>query len=304
MSLLMTASHIPVLVDAVTENLRVLPGGRYLDATVGGGGHAAEVLRRGGLLLGMDADPTALRVARESLGPQAILVQGNFRSLELTCSLHHFQPLDGVLFDLGLSSLQLEEAGRGFSFLRDDPLDMRYDPSQTLTAQEIVNTYPEAELARLLNKYGEERRARRIARQLLRARPLYTTGSLVAAVLRTVGEARGRLHPATRTFLALRLAVNQELESLALALPQAVRLLRPGGRLVVLSYHSLEDRIAKEFLARESRDCLCPPRTPVCICGHTASLRLITRKVLRPAPEEIVANPRSRSARLRAAERV
>ena len=302
----MGAVHIPVLLPQVLEALQVRRGGRYLDATVGGGGHARAILERGGRLLGLDADVQSLKTAQENLGGSGefYLVHANFRNLEMVCHLHEFEPLDGVLFDLGLSSLLLEEGGRGFSFLRDEPLDMRYDTTQELTADQLINSSSPRELEDVLRKYGEERQARRISHEVLNRRPIHSTGELVQAVEMAVGKRRGRLHPATRTFLALRIATNRELENLSLALPQAVKLLSPGGRLVVLSYHSLEDRLAKEFLRRESRSCLCPPRTPVCICGHKPSLRLLTPRPVTPTPEEIAVNPRSRSAHLRAAERV
>ena len=302
----MGAVHIPVLLPQVLEALQVRRGGRYLDATVGGGGHAQAILEEGGRLLGLDADVQSLKTAQENLrgSGEFYLVHANFRNLEMVCHLHDFEPLDGVLFDLGLSSLLLEEGGRGFSFLRDEPLDMRYDTTQELTAAQLINSSSPQELEEVLRKYGEERQARRIVHEVLRRRPIQTSVELVQAVERATGKRRGRLHPATRTFLALRIATNRELENLSLALPQAVKLLSPGGRLVVLSYHSLEDRLVKEFLRRESRGCLCPPRTPVCICGHKPSLRLLTPKPVTPTPEEIAVNPRSRSAHLRAAERV
>ena len=304
--MLMGAVHIPVLLPQVLEALQVRRGGRYLDATVGGGGHARAILEGGGRLLGLDADAQSLMTAQENLGGRGdfYLVHANFRNLEMVCHLHDFEPLDGALFDLGLSSLLLEEGGRGFSFLRDEPLDMRFDTTQELTAAQLIDSSSPRELEEVLRKYGEERQARRIAHEVLRRRPIHSTAELVQAVEMAAGKRRGRLHPATRTFLALRIATNRELDNISLALPQAVKLLRPGGRLVVLSYHSLEDRLVKEFLRRESRACLCPPRTPACICGHKPSLRLLTPKPVTPTPEEIAVNPRSRSAHLRAAERV
>ena len=302
----MGAVHVPVLFPEVLEALQVRKGGRYVDATVGGAGHARAILERGGILLGLDVDDQALRTAGENLGRDGefYLVHANFRDLEMVCHLHAFEPLDGVLFDLGLSSLLLEGGGRGFSFLKDEPLDMRYDTTQGLTAAQLVNTSSPRELEEVLRKFGEERQARRIVREVLRQRPIHSSLELVQAVEAATGGKRGRLHPATRTFMALRIATNRELENLSLALPQAVKLLSPGGRLVVLSYHSLEDRLVKEFFRRESRGCLCPPRTPACICGHKPSLRLLTSKPITPSPEEIAVNPRSRSAHLRAAERV
>jgi 16S rRNA (cytosine1402-N4)-methyltransferase len=298
------------MVEDVLRALAVQPGGRYVDCTVGGGGHAETVLEAvspGGLLLGIDADPNALDLARARLarfGDAALLVEGNFRDAASICRAHGFAPVHGVLFDLGLSSLQLSDEARGFSFQTEAPLDMRFSPQQTLTAADIVNTYPEQELAALLWRYGQERHSRAIARRIVRQRPLGTTLELTRAVQKAVGGGRFRIHPATRTFQALRIAVNAELENLTLALDQARELLGYGGRLVVISYHSLEDAIVKDFLRREARDCICPPDTPICVCGHKATLRLVTRGALRPHPAEVAVNPRSRSARLRAAERL
>jgi 16S rRNA (cytosine1402-N4)-methyltransferase len=302
------ASHIPVLVEEAVELLHVQPGGHYIDCTVGAGGHAAAILERilpEGQLLGIDADPAAIEVAEsrlQSYGDAVLLVNENFEKLEAICVRHNFTPVHGILFDLGMSSLQLEDKNRGFSFKHDAPLDMRFGPAQRLTAADIVNTFSEAELASLLWRYSDERRSRRIARQIVVNRPISTTSQLARIVEQAAGRHRGRIHPATRTFQALRIAVNQELEHLELVLKQAVKLLSPKGRLVLISYHSLEDRIVKRFLYRESRGCLCPPETPVCICGHVPTLKLITKRVITPSAAEIEINPRSRSAKLRAAE--
>ncbi|MBI2857928.1 MAG: 16S rRNA (cytosine(1402)-N(4))-methyltransferase RsmH [Chloroflexi bacterium] len=302
--------HIPVLLNETLEALAVRPGGRYIDCTVGGGGHAVTILERslpGGRLLGIDADPEAMKAAQVRLAAyrnSVTLVNDNFVNLQAIAYRHDFVSAHGILFDLGLSSLQLEHEGRGFSFQQDAPLDMRFDPRQKLTAADIVNTYSEEELARLIWVYGEDVLSRRIARQIVRARPLMTTSQLVRAVEAAAGHRRTRIHPATRTFQALRIAVNRELENLELALTQVPRVLGSGGRLVVISYHSLEDRIVKQFMQREARDCICPPGTPVCVCGHKASIRLVNRKVITPSAAEIQTNPRSRSARLRAAERI
>jgi len=298
------------MVEEVVQALAVEPGGRYVDCTVGGGGHAAAILEAsapGGQLLGIDADPDAVRAAAERLksyGAAVLLVNDNFVSLEAICFGYSFYPVHGILFDLGLSSLQLEDSRRGFSFQRDGPLDMRFDPAQTVTAADIVNTLPEGELAQIIETYGEERYARRIARDIVRERPVTSTLHLAQIVAGAVPGARGRIHPATRTFQALRIAVNHELENLEMALAQAVDLLGFEGRLVVISYHSLEDRVVKQFMHRESRDCICPPGVPECVCGHKASLRLINRKVITTSAAEERANPHSRSARLRAAERI
>ena len=305
-----TIGHTPVMVNETLHALAVQPGGLWVDCTVDGGGHAEAVLQAaspGGRLLGIDADPSALALARPRLtryGEAAVLVEGNFRDLDAICRAHGFAPANGVLFDLGLSSLQLADEERGFSFQTEAPLDMRFSPQQSVTAADIVNTYSEHELANLLWRNAQERHSRAIARRIVHDRPLGTTLELARAVQKAVGRGRLRIHPATRTFLAIRIAVNAELENLTLALDQVRDILDQGGRLAVISYHSLEDAIVKEFIRREGRDCICPPSTPVCICGHKATLRPITRGVLRPDPAEVAVNPRSRSARLRAAERV
>lgn len=303
-------THVPVLFQVVLDGLQVRPGGRYVDATVGGGGHAAGILSAsspGGRLLGLDRDPAAVEAARNRLAPCAgrvVLVHSSFTCLAEVARARQFVPADGVLFDLGLSSLQLADPTRGFAFLADGPLDMRFDPAQGgPSAAALVNRLSPGELAALLYRYGEERQARRIAEAIAAARPLHTTKELAVVVEQAVGR-RGRIHPATRTFQALRIAVNDELDALEAALPQAVEILAPGGRLAVISFHSLEDRPVKRFLRRESRDCICPPEMPVCTCDHRATLRRVTRKPIRPTAQEIAANPRARSARLRVAERI
>lgn len=296
--------------DQAIELLAPQAGGRYLDGTVGAGGHAEAILERcapDGRLLGIDADPEALRLAADRLarfGARVVLVHGNFRDLALIARERGFVPLDGVLLDLGLSSMALERSGRGFSFQRDEPLDMRFDPSGGPTAADLVNWCSEDELVRILREYGEEPAAHRIAGQIIARRPLNRTSDLVAAVEAALGRraAASRIHPATRTFQALRIAVNDELGALRAALAGAVEVLRPGGRLVVISFHSLEDRIVKQFIReRSGRVCVCPPDLPVCVCGRTPSLRDLTPHPLVPPPEEVERNPRARSARLRAA---
>jgi 16S rRNA (cytosine1402-N4)-methyltransferase len=301
--------HIPVLLDEALAGMQIRPGGVYIDATVGAGGHAAGILSAlapDGRLLGLDADPEAIAHARQVLqrhGNQAVLHVGNFREIKRIAAATGFTSVDGLLMDLGLSSRQLADPERGFSFSQDGPLDMRLDPSQERSAADLVNGLSETELAEVLWRYGEERYARRIARAVIRARPLSSTSRLADLILETVGR-RERTHPATRTFQALRIAVNNEIESLTEALPQARDLLRPGGRLAVISFHSLEDRVVKRFYQQEARDCICPPEAPLCVCQHKATLRVITRKPIRPAEEEVAGNPRSRSARLRIAERI
>ena len=299
--------HVPVLLQEVLACLQVRAGGIYVDGTVGGGGHAEAILAASapdGRLLGLDRDPAALDVAERRLlpfGARIVLRHGSFA--RLAAWAEGFAPVDGVLLDLGLSSLQLADPARGFAFSLEGPLDMRMDPTGSgPTAADLVNTLSVKELADLLYRYGEERQARRIAAAIVDARPLFTTTELAQVVERTVGR-RGRIHPATRTFQALRITVNGEMEALEDALPQAVDLLRPGGRLAVISFHSLEDRIVKRFLRQEARDCICPPDVPVCVCEHRARLEVLTKKPVRPGPAEVEANPRARSARMRVAER-
>ena len=305
-----TLFHTSVLLDEAINYLAVQPGGRYVDCTVGGGGHSLAMLRAsepGGLLLGLDADPHAIEFARGSLKAyedSVQLVNANFRDLRSLAEKYNFVPVHGVLFDLGISSMQLDEDGRGFSFQQEAPLDMRFSETQTLTADDIVNGYAQDELANVIWEYGEERFSRRIAAAILRARPIRTTTELAAVVVRAMPGSRTRIHPATRTFQALRIAVNDELGSLATALEQARDILGPGARLVVISFHSLEDRIVKQFFQRESRDCVCPPEQPACTCDHKATLRLITRRPVSAEADEVQRNPRARSAKLRAAERL
>jgi 16S rRNA (cytosine1402-N4)-methyltransferase len=304
-----TSTHTPVLLAEALKALVVQPGGRYIDSTIGGGGHAAAILEHsspGGQLLGIDADPDAIKAVRERFKDSKesiLIVNDNFINLQSICIKYDFFPVHGILFDLGLSSLQVNGNGRGFSFQHDAPLDMRLNPGQKITAADIVNTTPEERLAHLIKTYGEERNSHRIARLIIKERPIRTSGQLARLIEKGVGR-RGKLHPATKTFQALRIAVNHELEHLEMALRQAIDLLGYEGRLVVISYHSLEDRIVKRFMQQESRACICPPSAPICTCGHTPRLRLINKKVITPMDEEIKNNPRSRSARLRAAERI
>jgi 16S rRNA (cytosine1402-N4)-methyltransferase len=302
--------HVPVLLDEVVAGLQPRRGDYFVDCTVGAGGHAAAILERispSGKLLGIDADPEAIRISQDRFsdyGTAVTLVNDNFVNLEAICGRYHFRPVDGILFDLGVSSLQLDTAERGFSFHLDAPLDMRFDFGQGLTASDIVNRLSEQELAKLIERYGEERHSRRIARHIVNNRPVATTVELARLIEQVSSGKRARIHPATRTFMALRIAVNNELQNLELALRQTPNLLRPGGRLAVISYHSLEDRIVKQFMRHAARSCLCPPGTIVCRCGHVPTLKLISRKVIKPTSLEIESNPRSRSAKLRIAERL
>lgn len=303
-------AHQPVLYHEVLEALRPISGARYLDGTVGLGGHARGLLRASspnGELVGLDVDSQALDLAAQQLaefGSRVILRHGSYGRLSHHLAAIGWPAVDGVLLDLGASSLQFDNPGRGFSFQKEGPLDMRFDPNSLLTADELVNKWPEADLADVLFRYGEEPKSRRIAREITKARPLRSTVQLAEAIAKAAGGRRGGIHPATRSFQALRIAVNRELETLEAALPQAVAALKPGGRLAVISFHSLEDRTVKLFFRQESRDCICPPVQLVCTCGHLASIKEITRRPIPPRPEEVKANPRARSARLRVAERL
>lgn len=284
--------------------------GLYIDGTLGAGGHAWGILQASspdGRLLGLDVDPQALSLAREKLAEfseRAILVRASYSSLLKQMASLEWRRVDGILLDLGLSSMQLDTQARGFSFQTEAPLDMRFDPDGKTRATDLVNHMDEIELADLLFHYGEERRSRQVARAIVKARPVQTTTQLAQVVAGATRGGKSGIHPATRTFQALRIAVNGELEALEQVLPQTLEALTPGGRLAVISFHSLEDRMVKQFMRRESRDCICPPRQPVCTCGHKATLRELTNKPVRPQEDEIRNNPRSRSARLRVAERI
>ncbi len=301
--------HVPVLLKAVMDALRPLPGGRLIDGTLGAGGHAEawlEATGPDGRVLGFDRDASAAAMARARLsrfGERLRVVQASYAEMGEIAPAQGFGAVDAVLLDLGFSSLQIGDPGRGFAFRRDGPLDMRYDVRQPLTAADLVNGLSERELADLIFRYGEERHAQRIARAIVAERPIASTVKLAEIVARAMPRSRERIHPATRTFQALRIAVNDELGELERALPQALGLLAPGGRLAVISFHSLEDRIVKQFMRRESQDCVCPPRQPVCTCGHVATLRVATRRPIEADDAEIAQNPRARSAKLRVAER-
>ena len=302
--------HIPVLAEEVVEALDVSPGGRYIDCTLGGGGHSAAILARcqpGGTLLGIDADPEAINLAQHNLYDyfeSSLIINDNFYNLEYICARTGFPPADGILFDLGLSSLQLSSAERGFSFQASGPLDMRFNPDEQLTAADIVNRMPEAKLAQLILIYGEESQANRIAKNIVANRPVADTADLASIIAGATGDNIGKIHPATKTFQALRIAVNRELDHLTSALEQTLNCLAPGGRLAVISYHSLEDRIVKNFMLRETRACICPPNLPECRCQHEPRLELVSRHPITPSETEIEKNPRSRSARLRVARKI
>jgi 16S rRNA (cytosine1402-N4)-methyltransferase len=308
--------HIPVLAEEVMSMLSPASGSLQIDATLGGGGHTERILEAtspNGRLLGLDADPAAIERVRRRLArfeDRLVLRQANFREVGRVAPEAGFGAADGCLFDLGLSSFQLADAERGFGIRTGGPLDMRFDASAGVPAHELLATLDADELTALLRRYGEEPNARRIARAIVEDRrtvPITTAEELAALVERVAPASprgRRRIHPATRVFQALRIAVNDELDALAGGLAGAVDVLRPGGRLVVLSYHSLEDRIVKRFFQAERRGCTCPPEAPVCICGRQPRLRLVTRPSLTPSAPEVAANPRARSARLRAAERL
>jgi len=301
--------HIPVLYQETLKALAIRPGGFFIDGTCGGGGHAEGILAASapdGKLLGLDADATALSRVRERLEPfgeRAVLVHSSFVEIEHIAHEHGFDVVDGVLLDLGLSSDQLADDSRGFSF-SSTGLDMRFDPTRGQPASVLVNNLDERELADLLYRYGEERASRRIARAIVEARPIESARQLAQVVAQAVGRRRRKIHPATRTFQALRIAVNDELGALQAALPPCVKLLKPGGRLVIITFHSFEDRIVKSFFQTESRDCLCPSPQPTCTCGHRATLNILTRKPVSPSQAEVAENPRARSAKLRTAQRL
>ncbi len=311
----MEEGHLPVLVEEVLTMLSPAAGSLQIDATVGGGGHSERILEAtdpDGRLLGLDADGAAIARVRRRLarfGDRVVLRQTDFGEVARVAPEAGFPAVDGLLFDLGLSSYQLADTERGFGIRAGGPLDMRFDPSRGVPASQLVATLDERELAALFRRYGEEPAAGRIARAIVDARqraPIETAEQLAGLVERVVPappRGRRRIHPATRVFQALRIAVNGELGSLSAALAGAVELLRPGGRLVVLSYHSLEDRIVKRFFQAERRGCVCPPEIPVCVCGRAPRLRLVGKPIT-PGERELALNPRSRSARLRTAERL
>ncbi len=310
----MEYTHRPVMLEQCIQALNIRPEGLYLDGTLGRAGHSAEIARRltGGRLICIDRDEAALQAARQRLEPwmdRVTLVHGNFQDLASICAGLGLTGLDGMLFDLGVSSPQLDDPERGFSYMHDAPLDMRMDRSRPLNAREIVNQWPEEQLKDILWRYGEERYAPAIARAIVRRRqdrPIQTTLELVEVIKSAMPAAalREKQHPAKRSFQAVRIAVNDELGAVEQMVAQAVPLLNPGGRLAVLSFHSLEDRIVKTGLTQWAKGCTCPPDFPVCVCGKTPQVRLLPRKGQTASPEEIEENPRARSARLRVAEKL
>jgi 16S rRNA (cytosine1402-N4)-methyltransferase len=304
--------HLPVLLEETITNLITDPQGIYVDCTVGGGGHLrllASRLEADATIIGLDKDAGVLNKTRESFSPSEIkFVQSDFRYLSQRLEEQGISAVDGIMIDLGVSSFQLDDAARGFSFHEDARLDMRMDQSQALDAWQIVNEFEEEEISRIIFKYGEEKFARRIARAIIMQRKdksIDTTLELVD-IIKTAVPARYQRekHPARRTFQALRIRVNGELEALEAVLPQAFQALKPGGRLCIITFHSLEDRIVKHFMADKARGCICPPELPVCVCHHQPELKITTRKPVEPSEEECQVNPRARSARLRVATRL
>lgn len=301
------SSHIPVLFEDCMRLMDPKPGELYADGTLGAGGHSEGILKSSGpdgRLLAFDLDPVAIGIAQERLKPYGERVRIIHDSYVNLGNYVDENSLDGFIVDLGVSSMQLDRRERGFSFLQDGPLDMRFSPDQRLTAEEIVNDWPEEELSRILWEYGEERKSRRIAAAICAEREagrIETTSQLRDIIQSAVGSGKEKIHPATRSFQAIRIAVNEELKAVETVLPAAVQALKPGGRLLVISFHSLEDRIVKNYFKTESRDCLCPPEQPVCTCGHKAVLKELTRHPVTADEDEIRLNPRARSAKLRAA---
>ncbi len=302
--------HVPVLFHEVLDTLNLIPGGLYVDGTVGAGGHAQGILKAispEGKLLGLDRDPAALEIAESRLaefGNRVVLIHSSYSDLKLHLNNLNWKSVDGILLDLGLSSMQLDNPERGFSFRKSGPLDMRFDPSQPFSAADLVNESSKDDLADLIFRYGEERYSRKIADAIIANRPLEDTQELADIIESAIRNKPSRIHPATRTFQALRIAVNQELKALEAFLPTALDALNPGGRLAVIAFHSLEDRIVKQFFRKESKDCICPSEIPQCVCEHKKQLKEINRRPIRPEDKEILENPRSRSAKLRVAEKI
>lgn len=302
--------HKPVLYHEIIHALHPRDSGLYIDGTVGAGGHAWGILDHSspsGKLLGLDLDPIALSLAKEHLsrfGDRVVLKQASYTTISQQLKDLAWNQVDGILLDLGVSSMQLDDRNRGFSFLGDAPLDMRFNPDGLVTAADLVNGLPEKKLADLIYQYGEERNSRRISKAIVESRPIHSTAELANIISQVTRRGKDGIHPATRTFQALRIATNDELRNLRHVLPDAVASLAPGGKIAVIAFHSLEDRIVKEYFRRESQDCICPPKQAICTCGHKASLRKVTRRPIRPEEMEVEKNPRARSSRLRIAEKI
>jgi 16S rRNA (cytosine1402-N4)-methyltransferase len=302
-------THLPVLYIEVLELLRPKPNGRFIDGTLGAGGHTAGILKSSapnGRVLAFDRDPEAIRYSRERLlqyGSRVTYINASYARMGTLAPANGFEQVDGILLDLGLSSRQLADSQRGFSFIKEGPLDMRYDSREGPTAADLLNNLTESELSDILWRFGEVRQSRRVAKLIVDHRPIETTTQL-ADLIADNSPRRGRIHPATQTFQALRIAVNKELEAVEQGVEAATDLLKTGGRLAVISFHSLEDRFVKHFFRDLSRDCTCPPQQPVCTCGGQAKFRLVNRKVIKASKQEVNDNPRSRSARLRVIEKI
>ena len=300
-----------MLTNEVIKGLNITPGGRYIDATLGEGGHSTNILIKsdpGGQVLGIDADHEAVSVAQKRVNYSSdkfLAVNDNFKNIRSIAMKYNFSPVHGILFDLGVSSLQLDAESRGFSFRRADPLDMRFSYNQNLSASQIINNYDENELANLIFYFGEEKKSRKIAKTIVRNRPIKSSLELADLICEVIPRKKNqKINPATKTFQAIRIAVNDELSALETALNESLTVIGEGGRIAVISYHSLEDRIVKNFFKKQSSECICPPRSPVCICKHEKTIKIISKKPIIPSTNEINNNPRSRSAKLRIAERI
>ena len=298
------------MVPEILKYLEVYSGGRYIDCTLGEGGHTKSLLEAsnpGGEVLGIDADHEAIEVSKnrlEEYGERFIYDNSNFKNIKKIAMKSKFVPCHGILFDLGVSSLQLDKESRGFSFRRKAPLDMRFSINQTLTAQDVLNTFSESEISDILYHYGEERQSRKIAKLIIENRPLSNADELSDLIKKNIRQTNYKINPSTKTFQALRIYINEELNSLSQALEQSLEILGVGGRMAVISYHSLEDRIVKNFFKKESKYCICPPNIPECDCEHFPKLKIVTKKPVSPSQSEIDANKRSRSAKLRVVERI
>lgn len=302
--------HQPVLYHEVLTALAPESGLVYLDGTLGAGGHAEGILKASapsGRLIGLDLDPHALEIAHQRLfayQDRIIIKQASYLDVPEVLEEIGIDHVNGILLDLGVSSMQIDQPERGFSFLAEGPLDMRFNPNEGSSAADLVNTLSADDISKILWDYGEERFARRIAKAIVKARPIHTTQELVSVILAAVPGYETHLHPATRTFQALRIATNKELETIAAALPGLINALAIGGRIAIISFHSLEDRLVKQYFKMESVDCICPPEQPICNCGHFAHLKVLTKKPIRASDDELERNPRARSARLRVAEKI
>jgi len=305
-----TFPHRPVLYKETIQYLAPTSPKRYLDCTAGAGGHSEGILTESapdGELLALDLDPQAIELTRQRLSPfgsRANVVHDSYLNSAEVMQKLGWQGVDGIVMDLGVSSMQIDQSERGFSFRYEGQLDMRFDPTKGQTAADLVNNLSEVDLADIIWRYGEERYSRRIARAILKARPLNSTGELAEVVRHAIGRTKEKQDPATRTFQALRIAVNDELQTVEQAIPGLIELLHPNGRLAIISFHSLEDRLVKQAFKRESSDCICPPEQLICTCGHTASVRLLTSKPISASAEEVESNPRARSAKLRVIEKL